>query len=294
MKTTILRILKNALQQFIRSGWLTAASVLMMTLTFFIISIVATTAYGSNLVLKYFESKPQVSAFFKDEATEEDILNIKRELEQTGLTTEVSYVSKEEAFKIYLGQHQDEPILLESITAKIFPASLDVRAKSVDELLTLVSLLEGKQNIEEIVFYKDIVESLKNWVRNIRLLGGGLIAVLLVISVLIVLISIGMGIATQKSEVEVMRLVGATSWYIRWPFILSGALAGVLSAFLAVGILALSSPFISSFLGDLLRGTEISLLTPSFILTLLGAEVIFAALLGALGSFLAVWKYLRY
>ncbi len=292
--TNVKRIFKNTWNQITRSRLMTIATVVTMTATFLVISVFAVVAYGSDRILNYFESKAQVTAFFVDEAGEEDILNIKSELEATGLTAEVRYISKEEALQLYLGQHEDDPILLESITANIFPASLDVRAKDVDDLPTLVSILDKKETVEEILFYQDVVQSLKSWTRTIRYVGLGLIAVLVLISVTIILVTVNISVSRCSGEIEVMRLVGASNWYIRWPFILQGALTGLVSAILAVGILAGSTPLLITKADQLLRGMDLVILTPRLFLVLLGAEAVLGILLGAFGSLVAVWRYLRY
>ncbi len=273
---------------------MTAATILIMTATFLVISVFAVVAYGSDKILSYFESKAQVTAFFVDEATEEQIMGVKSELEATDLTAEVRYISKEEALQIYLGQHEDEPVLLESITANIFPASLDIRTRNVDDLPYLVSILDTKDIVEEILFYQDIVQSLKSWTRTVRLVGLGLIGVLLVISVTIILVTVHTSVSRCSREIEVMRLVGASSWYIRWPFVIQGAFSGLVSAVLAVGVLAAATPLLMTKTELLLRGMNLVILTPRLFLGLLVAEAALGIFLGVLGSFIAVWRYLRY
>ncbi len=294
MTTALKRILKNTWTQISRSKWMTAATIVTMTSTFLVISVFAVVAYGSDRVLNYFESKAQVTAFFVDDVGEDEILDIKAELEATGLTADVRYISKEDALQLYLGQHEDEPILLESITANIFPASLDVRAKNVDDLPALVSILEKKEVVEEILYYQDVVQSLKSWTRTVRLVGLGLIAVLLLVSITIILVTVHSSVARCRGEIEVMRLVGASNWYIRWPFVLQGAFAGLISAVLAVGILAAATPLLVTKADQLLRGMDLVILTPRLFFILLGAEAVLGFFLGAFGSLVAVWRYLKY
>lgn len=306
--------LKKALLNMRRNIWLTITSVLVMTLTFFMTSVFSFITYGSTVVLDFLESKAQVTVFFKDEATEEDILHLKQVLESQESVAEVNYISKEEALNIYMSQHQNEPTLLESITANIFPASLDIKTKKIAGLEPLVAVLKGeappsegtplvlgdstfivgiREKIEEIVFYQDVLETFKKWSYAIRVGGISFVSVMLLVSVLITLVTVGMIIRSQREEVEIMKLVGATDWYIRWPYLIQGVFCGVVAAFISTAILFAAAPLILSSLGPLLRGIPLPRLN-IFLLaaTVFAAEAVLGALLGVIGSLVAVRKYL--
>lgn len=288
--------------QYVRRNlFLTVASVAVMTLTFFVTSIFIGAAAGGESVVKYLESKAQITIFFNNDVPAEKILAIKDNLESGGKTLEAEYISQDEALKIYLGQHQDEPTLLESVNANIFPPSLEIRSRDIADLPQLAKDLENKEGVEEVVFFKDVVDTFRHWTETIRLFGLILISVLTLISILITLITIGMTIYTRVEEIEVMRLVGATAWYIRLPFILQGSIYGILSAVISSLLFLATIPLVSPYFSRLVDPSSSSLgllkfpLTdPEFLILVFSGQILFGILLGVIGSSAAIRKYLRF
>ena len=287
------KTLKTAFQDIRRNKWLSLVNILVMTLTFFVTSTFVIVAYGSGLLLRELEQRPQVTAYFKDEATEFEILEIKKKLEGTGLTSRVDYISKEEALEIFMNLSQNNPSLLEGISSNVLPASLEVRAKNLKDLPKLAQMLEEEPLVEDLQFFRDIVERFRRLTETVRLLGLGLIAVLALISLLIVLVTIGVSIANRGEEIEIMRLVGASNWQIRGPFILQGAVLGLVAALLSLGLAFALLIFVRPYIANALSGITIPTLNHLFVLALAGGQVLLGILVGSLGSFLAVRRYLR-
>lgn len=290
---TLTRILKSTFQHLTRSPYHTLAAVLVMTLTMFISSLFVLAALGSNAILKYFEGRPQVTAFFSDQASEDHILQLKSQLEQTQQATIVKYISKNEALEIYKKQNANDPSLLEFVTADILPASLEVSAAKLEYLSDLANLLAKDSLVEKVIYQKDVVESLQTWAFRLRVGGGAMVGFLALISVLIVLIVISINISSFANEVEIMRLVGATKWFVRWPFILDGAFYGLVSSILAGLIIALLLPTVFNYSSGLIRGVEILPKSWFFWLKVWLLMTGAAMTLGVSGSLLAVRKRLR-
>ena len=276
-----------------RHKWLSFTSILVMTLTFFLTSIFVVAAFGSHVILKELEQRPQITAYFKDDATEQEILAVKERLEGTGLTSGVEYVSKEEALEIFMGLSQEDPALLEGISSNVLPASLEVKAFNLSDLPKLAELLEQETLLEDLQFYKDVVEKFRRLTEAVRLLGFGLVGILSLISMLIVLVTIGMTISSRSEEIEIMRLVGASDGQIRRPFLLQGASLGVASALISVAFLYLLFPFLLPYISKALTSIPLPEAGPVFLIGLLVGEAVFGALIGSVGSWIAVRKYLR-
>lgn len=276
-----------------RSPYQALSAILTMSLTFFIAFLLALTVVGTTKIINFFESKPQISAFFKEDAKEDHIVTLQKELQATGRVASLRSVSKEEALKIYEEQNKNDPLLLDLVTANILPASLEVSAINVTDLASLADIVRSSPAVEEVVFQKDIVDTLTSWTNAVRVIGLGLVLVLASVSTFTIIMIIGMKIAQRRDEIEILRLIGASSWYIRWPFIFEGAIYGMIGAFIAFilsyGVLLYATPFLKSFL----QGIPILPVSPLFMLSLLGIEVSLAAFLGAFGSFLAVLRYLK-
>lgn len=121
-------------QHIRRSPYQALAAIGVMTLTFFVTAIFIFIASGSEVVLHWLETRPQVTGFFKEEVTAAQVDSLKDELNRTGMIADIKYVSKEEALAIYREQNKDDPLLLEMVTANILPASLEVSTTSLDAL----------------------------------------------------------------------------------------------------------------------------------------------------------------
>lgn len=286
--------------QYVRRNlFLTAASVAVMTLTFFVTATFVGAAAGADSAVKYLESKAQITVFFKNDAPPEKIMAIKDNLEAGGTTIEVKYISQEEALKIYYGQHKDEPTLLESVTASIFPPSLEIRGRQLSDLPQLAKDLENKEGVEEVVFFKEVVDTFLRWTQTTRLFGLILISILTLISVLITLITIGMTIYTRVEEIEVMRLVGATAWYIRLPFLFQGALYGLISAGLSGILFLVAAPLVTPYFYRLMGVSSLGTVSfplsdPVFLAEIVAGQLFFGVFLGIAGSAAAIRKYLRF
>jgi len=276
-----------------RSPYQALAAIMIMTLTFLAISLFSMVTIGSSRVIEYFESKPQVTAFFRNEAKPQEISSLSESMKQSEKVGDVKYVSKEEALKIYRQQNKSDPLLLDLVTADILPASLEVSANRIEDLSPIATTLKSSPIVSEVIFQKDVVQTLTSWTTAIRRIGVGVIIVLSVVSVFIMATIIGFKISQKREEIEIMRLLSATNWYIRWPFLLEGILYGIIGAFFgwlisSVGLLYVT-PYLQSFLGPI----PLLPVPLVFLLGLLGAELIVAIVLGSLSSFLAVLRYLK-
>src|SRR5262249_46788988 len=146
--------------------------------TFFSISIFAFLIFGSNVIIKYFESKPQVTAFFKNEARQDQIDSLEKTLKNTGEVSQMKFVSKKEALEIYKKQNKNDPLLLDLVSADILPSSLEISTYKLDNLADVSSKLKNSSIVSEVIYQKDIIATLNNWTNAIRLIGIILIAVL--------------------------------------------------------------------------------------------------------------------
>jgi cell division transport system permease protein len=276
-----------------RSPYQAIAAIFIMVLTFLCVSFFAFVVFSSSRVINYFESKPQVTAFFKDESKQSEIDSLKSQLMATGKVADVKFVSKQEALKIYKEQNKNDPLLLDLVTADILPSSLEISTHEINDLVGVSDALKTSNIVQEVVFQKDVVATLSSWTNALRRVGLIFIVALSIVSVFIMMTIVGIKISQKREDIEIMRLVGASSWYVRWPFILEGVFYGVVGAFIgwaiSVVVLLWATPFLSSFL----RGIPIFPIPLSYFASLLGIELIIASLLGILSSSLAVFRYLR-
>lgn len=285
--------LKSTLSAIRRTPYQSLSAIVMTTLTFFSLSVLALTILGASRTLSYFESKPQVTAFFKDEATLTTSSALESKIGQQVAIESSKYVSKADALSIYQQQNQDNPLLLEMVTADILPASLEISAKNVADLEKIAGIMQADTSVEEVVFQKDVIDTLRKWLGGIRITGIFLTSMLMVASITTIIVIIGLKFRSKKTEVYTLSLLGATHWYIRAPFVVESVMYGVVGAILGWGLsyilLLYLTPNLISFLGDIpLLPVPLWLMA-----SLAGGELILGTLLGALSSLIATRRYGR-
>ena len=300
MFTSFKRIIKWGLKNFWRNGWLSTATVSIMVLNLLAITVLLMVNITANAVLDTLEKKIDISVYFKLETSEEEMLKVKSQLEKLEEVESITYVSQDEALIKFKEKHKDNPILLQSLEElDINPleASLNIKAKETSQYASINQFLESVyyQDIIDKVNYmqnKEVIEKLNKIVIDVKTVGLGLSLFLAVIVFLVTFNAIRLAIYSSREEITVMRLVGASNWFIRGPFIVEGVLYGIIATIVTLAILYpvfyFTSPKISGFLpiGDIFTYFQANLL--SFFVLLLGIGVI----LGGFSSFVAVRKYL--
>ena len=285
--------LQTALRHIRRAPYQAIAAISTCMLTFTIAAIFIMVALGSSQILKFFETRPEVTVFFKDEASPNQIFSVKEKLEKTGITASVRYISKEEALEIYREENKSDPLLLEMVTANILPASLEISAHDPALLKTIAEMVKSEPIVEEVLFQEDIISSLTKWTNAIRITGITLGLAFAFQTFTIFLIIIGMKISLKREEIEILNLIGASKWDIKAPFIYEGIIYGLTGGFLswvfAVTALLYATPFLVSFLA----GLPVLPVPLWFYPLLLGGILAAGFILGSLGSLVAVRRFLK-
>ena len=290
---TLSRLIKTTFQRISRNPYHSVGAVFVMFLTFFVGGVFVLLSVGSNVVLNYFESRPQIDAFLKDEATKEEIDTLEKKLNDTGLVSEVRFISKDEALEIYKERNKGDPLLLEFVSSDILPASFQISSKKIEDLDQIADIVTVEGIVENVVYQRDLVQTLSSWTKTIRNTGVVVVIFLLVTSLLITLIVISLNISLHKEEIETMRLVGATEFYIRIPFILEGVFYGLMAAVLATVFIWLLLFWVTPFLEEFLTNIPVLPLEPHSYLYLFLAEAAAGILIGTFGSYIATRKYLK-
>ncbi len=276
-----------------RTPFQALAASMVMFLTFLALQIFVILAAGSQSSLRYFESKPQVIAFFKEGTTDQDVSAIESALYQEERVTKTKFVSKEQALQIYREKNKNDPMLLELVTASILPASLEISTQKPEDLQGIAEILKREPVVSEVIVPEDVVATLTSITRIIRIVGGVTVGFLMVFATLVIVMIVGFKIRLKRTEIEIMRLLGASSSFVRTPFLLEGMFYGLVGAFtawlLSYATLWYFTPFLQGYLG------EVNLLpvNPLFMLAILGGSFVLACLVGGIGSFAAVRRYLK-
>ncbi|MBP9670239.1 ABC transporter permease [Candidatus Woesebacteria bacterium] len=285
---------KNTVLKHIRrSPYQSLAAIFMTSITFFIVSVFVLVVLGASSMLAFFESRPQVTAFFKDATELTQVESLKTEINTTVSVEEMRYLSKDDALGIYRKQNEGNPLLLEMVTADILPASLEVSAKNVDDLETIAGVMQKNTFIEEVVFQKDVIDTLRKWVGGVRITGIVLSSLLIFASLTTIVMILGLKFTARKAEINTLSLLGATTWYIRGPFVTEGIIYAVVGSILGWGLSYISLLYLTPNLVEFLQ--EITILpVPLWVMaSVLGGEIVLACLIGAFASLIATRRYGR-
>jgi cell division transport system permease protein len=301
------RILKLGVTNFWRNGLLSMAATLILTMTLFTISVFVTLILVGNSAIESVNSRIDIVAYFNDEATEQQILSLRKELSVQEGVRSTEYISKEKAFEKWQGRAQDER-LKEVITKEDnpLPRSLEINMTSPEQTGQIADFLqkeEIKPLLHRVRYNKEVIERLTHYTGIVKKIGLGLVGIFVIISILVVFNTIRLAIYARRDEVEIMKLVGATATFVRTPFLVEGALFGILSAILASAIILLGGKWLIAT-GILPSGTFRE------IVSFLGEDAmeyfsqnkflifIYQALIGvAIGlgcSWVAIYKYLSF
>ncbi len=276
-----------------RTPFQAMAALMVMFLTFLALQVFLILAAGSQASLRYFESKPQVIAFFKEGTTNQDVSAIENALHQESRVVNTKFISKEDALKIYREKNKNEPALLELVTANILPAALEISTHNPLDLQPIADILKKEPVVSDVIVPMDVIKTLTSVTSIIRVVGGISVAFLMIFATLVIVMIIGFKIRLKRNEIEIMRLLGASPSFIRNPFILEGIFYGVTGAFTAwvLSYVALwyGEPFLQGYLGEV----KLLPVNPLLMLALLGSALILAIFVGSLGSFAAVRRYLK-
>ncbi|MEO8581281.1 MAG: permease-like cell division protein FtsX [Patescibacteria group bacterium] len=283
----------DAFRAIRRSPYQSLAAILTLTQTFFLAYVFVILMIGSEVVLRYFETQPQISAFFKPDVTDEKVADAQNQIQQKEYVKSVKRVTKQDALSTYREDNKNDPLLLQLVTADILPASLEVSAKDIQSLPQLEHDLKALPGIDEVVFQKNVTDTLAKWTHNLRSGGIFLVSLMALTSVIQMMVMTSMKISAKRGAIKTMQLIGASRWYIKSPFILEGSIYGISAAVLGwlatyVSILYLT-PWLLGFLGDI----PLLPVSPLFMFALLGGGTIVGITIGAFSSLFAAQHFLH-
>ncbi|MFC1625796.1 cell division protein FtsX [Patescibacteria group bacterium] len=297
---------KTAFGYIRRSPFQAMAAIFVLTLTFFVGTLVSTLVYSSSKVLTHFETRPQVIAFLKDEVDSEQVAQLQHKLSSDVKIKEVRYVSKEEALSIYKRATSDNPLLGELVSPSIFPASLEfsvvdltfaqevidqVKKEEVVDSVGFTAALGGESNLQ------DVIGRLKTVTWYIRLGGAAFAGVLMATSFIILMIIISMRMVGRRQEVEILDLIGATPGFIRSPIVLEALIYAACGVFLgwilAFTLILYTAPNLISYFGEIPILPKDTMSVLILFGAILVVEIFFGFALALWGSNLAVTRVRR-
>ncbi len=287
--------LKTTWHHIRRSPFQSLIAITVMVLSFFFISLFAIINSGLSSVLTYFETKPEITLFLKDGLEKATVENLQKDLSSYPSIKEIKFISKDKALSIYKEQNKNNPLLTEMVTASILPASFEVTVSNPKVLEEIYQNYSTKTNlIDEIIYQKDIIKSLLDWTNATRKIGIAIILIISLISFLTITTIIGMKITNRKDEVNISRLLGASNFYVKKPFLIEGIIYGIIGSILGFTFSFLIALISKKSINSFFQPVVFLDIKANFYLLLLVVEIFTGASLGFIASWIGVRRYIKY
>ncbi len=302
----IKRVLMSGSKNFVRGGAVSAATVIIMTVTLSIIGSLIFLSALLTFTLTTIKNKVDVSAYFVTSAAESDILAVKSQLEKLPQVEQVVYTSAEAALAAFRDRHASDQLTLQALQAlggNPLDASLEIRAKDPSEYASVVSFLEssptlssGGVSIIDRVNYaqnKEVIDRLSLAIQATREIGFAVVLIFAIASILIAFATIRLAIYIAKDEIAVMRLVGASNAYVQGPFIVTGVITGVVAATLVLLILWPVTWYVGAKTTAWFGGFSLAAYYGGHFPLVFSIIMLSSIVLGGVASVLAIRKYLN-
>ncbi len=268
----------------------------LMTLAAVLTAAVSLVLLGGTLTLGDFvrgitgdiEKRVEVSVFLQDDITEEQQRDIFQTIQDLEVVRRVRYVSKDEAFDEFKELYRDQPVLYENVDADVLPASFRVEMSDPTRVDLVRSRLEGNPAVEEVSDQRETVERLVRFTGLLRTFSAFMVAILFVAAVLLIANTIQLAIYARRRQIEIMKLVGATNWFVRVPFMIEGIVAGVAGALIAMLLLGGAKVLARQNLPVWIPTSTLQGFDPGQVLWL----VLLGVAIGAIGSAVAMRRFL--
>ena len=297
------RVLGFAFAHFYRNKGTSVAAIFILTITTLLITGLFFVRGASNYVIAQVQNKIDITAYFKADAAEDDILQVRQELLQDGeVVRAVEYVSQDQALADFNAKHQDDPTFeraLQEVGQNPFLPSLNIitngAAAEYENVANVLTQDKYAVLIEEVDLSekRDTIEKVFAITGSITRFGLVAGVLLLLIAILVVFNTIKLIVETSGQEISTMRIVGASNWFIRAPFVIQGVIFGAISFAICFVATALIAYLLASGISVIMPGFNLFTFFLSNILIIMVIQLAAGAGLASLLSFMVVRKYLK-
>ena len=291
-------LIGEGFRNFFKNKKSTGASLMIMCATMLIFGLFFLIGENVNYMLKEIESEQGMQVFMVKDATEEQIKKLGEEIQSLDYVAKTEFVSKEEAFNIVKERYSEYSRFLEGYTVEKnpFKVSYVVTLTDLSKSDEVRTQIEGLENVNNIEMRDKTINALVSIANGIRWVSAGILVLLIVISIFIIANTIKLTVHARRKEISIMKYVGATNGFIRWPFIIEGILIGVIAAMISILILGLGYNFLINKIMESSVTSMINITLLPFAEVFKLVIVVYLSLgigIGTLGSVISMRKYLE-
>ena len=291
--STIAYYFREAFYSVLRNSWLSVASIGVVAVSLLILGSSLLVVMNANKIAENLESSVEISVFLQDETTPEDIKEQEAALRSLPEVAELKFVSKQEALKEMQENFGEQGDILEGLEEKNpLPDTFRIKTQTVEQVVPLARELAAYPRVDQVRYGQGVVEKLLDLSRWVRTAGLVTMVLLAIAAVFLIATTIRLSVFARRKEIGIMKFLGATNWFVRFPFLLEGMFLGLAGALLAV---------VAVYYGyqSLVKNIQVSLpfmqlvTDHSLLVPMLEGLLVLGLALGALGSLISLRKFLN-
>ncbi|RGW48480.1 permease-like cell division protein FtsX [Megamonas funiformis] len=285
--------IKEVYTSFKRNIWMTLASIFTVVLSLFILGFFSIVILNLNKMADTLESQVQISVYLKDDLSQEEIDETKETLSKIEGLQDIKFTTREEAMKNFKERLGDQQFLLDALDdTNPLPDSFSLTVTSPQQVKTIADTAAALDSVESASYSQDIINHLFNLTHLIRLIGIALIILLTGAAIFIISNTIRLTVFARRKEIAIMKYVGATDWFIRWPFLLEGICLGFIGGGLATIFLYIIYNQVTQEIYEAMAFFPLIPQHP-FIDYISLAILVAGIIIGALGSTISLKRFLK-
>lgn len=290
---TINYFILDALKSIKRNRTISFAAMITVLITFFVFGVFTLLALNFNKSIEDVASKVEIKVYLNDDVKLVDQKEVEITLQEQQGVKEVKFESKDDAFKNLKESLAKNGGLLEGydLSNNPLPASFIVKLEDPQYAPAVTSAIEKMTGVESVGNQQDLIDTISSFVKGIQIIGVVLFVIFIGVSIFLIMNTIKLTVYSRRREVGIMKFVGATDWFIRWPFVIEGIIIGAVGA--VVSSVVLYFAYSATFKWIVSSMFIVNLVSPAFVLTtmiwgFLGGGIV----IGAIGSIAALRKFL--
>lgn len=290
---TVNYLISDAFKSLKRNRTISIASIITVVITFLVLGIFLLVAQNTGLLIGDLKDKIQIEVFLEKDIKPMQQTDIKVKLESQSGVQSVKYNSATDAYKKV---YKENPDFLKGYTLSTnpFSASYIVKVSNANKIKKISKAVKDMPGVDTVKNQQDIVSTIQSVVRGVNLVGMGLFVILIAVSIFLIMNTTKLTVYSRRREVGIMKFVGATDWFIRWPFIIEGMVIGVVGSILSIIAIYFLYNYASNEISSMFLMMSTNLISSTYVLSTMLIEFILGgALIGGIASYLALRKFLK-
>ncbi len=276
-----------------RNNWMSVASIGTVAVSLFIFGMFLMMVMNMNKLAENMESQVQINVYLLDKVDREQARDIEKDLKEIEGVESVGFVTKDEAMERFKDRLGDQKTLLDALDeTNPLPDSFEVTVTNPDLVKNAAEKMEKIDGVECAKYGQDVMEHLFEITRLLRIFGFTLMLVLAFATLFIISNTIRLTVFARRKEIAIMKYVGATDWFIRWPFVMEGMVLGLFGSIIAAMVLRTAYTAMAEKVYDTLAFFPLIPEQP-FLTYITIIVVISGMVVGAIGSAVSIKKFLK-